>query len=37
VLGVKTERGDAGMALRPDWEPAVRATDSLELTGRRSG
>ncbi|MDQ4072286.1 MAG: hypothetical protein M3088_05360, partial [Actinomycetota bacterium] len=24
VLGVKTEGGDAGMALRPDWEPAVR-------------
>jgi cyclopropane-fatty-acyl-phospholipid synthase len=28
VLGVKTEDGDAAIALRPDWEPAGRGTAS---------
>ena len=37
VLGVKEEGGDAGMALRPDWEPAVRETDALESTGTMIG
>ncbi|MBA3422553.1 MAG: class I SAM-dependent methyltransferase [Thermoleophilaceae bacterium] len=34
VLGVKTEGGEAGMALRPDWEPAGKGTDLRELAGR---
>ncbi|HEV2772945.1 MAG TPA: class I SAM-dependent methyltransferase [Thermoleophilaceae bacterium] len=37
VLGVKTEGGDAGMALRPDWEPAVRETDALESSETMTG
>ncbi len=28
VLGVKTEDGDAAMALRPDWEPAARGASA---------
>ncbi len=35
VLGVKTEDGDAAMALRPDWEPAARgASAGVAQAGR---
>ena len=35
VLGVKTEGGDAGMALRPAWEPATRGA-ARDLYSRAS-
>jgi len=34
VLGVKTEGGDAGMELRPDWEPARASSAGVAQAGR---